>query len=478
VTLGKLTYDGTTLTNGFHPRWFAVIVLLRVLCGSFGAEFYVALTFVSLSSMVATFELGRRFARELGGSSLLSSAVPAICSVGTGRLLTSGMESVIAVPLFMWLLIELARATTVTPRLAAKLGLIASLATLARLDIAVFAALVIVGFVVFVRPSLAEFARLLLPFCLGGVLLPLYLTTNYMFFGSLLPMSALAKQLHTSLGFNLTYAQRVAFGTVYGPMVAAILPLGIAALFLLVTRDRARTPPSYFAGGLALIFAFVFFGLNARTGWTFFGWYAYPIASAAIAALVFICQHSSRFAPWLHVQTLAVFVSIAVVPTVALRYYVDHGPRWTVADNPLLAMSYDLAERMNSQHGLFAMGAIAGVATYVLDKPVLQLEGIVSDGRLIEHIKRESALELVLREYRVDYLIVSLASDRAERQDGCYVVTEPNAVWAGTRTPKMRGTICTEPFVHFLTKKGPNPWSRFSTLQTLVWNLRDVRWER
>jgi hypothetical protein len=455
-----------------------VIVLLRLLCGSIETEFYVALTFVAVSSMVASFELGRRFARELGASNLVSSAVPAICSVGTGRLLASGMESVVAVPLFMWLLLELARTTTVTPRLAAKLGLIASLATLARLDIAIFVAMLIVGFVVLVRPSLAAFGRLLLPFCLGGMLLPLYLTTNYIFFGSLLPMSALAKQLHTSLGFNLTYAQRVAFGTVYGPMVAAILPLGVAALFLLVRRDHGRTSSSYFAGGLALIFAFVFFGLNARTGWIFFGWYAYPIATATIPALVFICQHWSRLAPWLHVQTVAVLVSITVVPAVALRYYIDHGPCWTVADNPLLAMSYDLAERMNNHHGLFAMGAIAGVATFVLDKPVLQLEGIVSDGRLIEHIKRESPLEHVLREYRVDYLIVSLASDKAERRDGCYVVTEPNAVWAGTRTPKMRGMICTEPFVHFLTKKGPNPWSRFSTLQTLVWNLRDVQWGR
>ena len=72
---------------------------------------------------------------------------------------------------------------------------------------------------------------------------------------------------------------------------------------------------------------------------------------------------------------------------------------------------------VSGRHGLFAMGAIAGAATYALDKPVLQLEGIVADRRLVEHVRRQDPLEDVLREYQVDYLIVSLGSMRSQVRD-------------------------------------------------------------
>lgn len=128
--------------------------------------------------------------------------------------------------------------------------------------------------------------------------------------------------------------------------------------------------------------------------------------------------------------------------------------------------------------GLFAMGAVAGMATYVLDRPVLQLEGIVGDRRLVENIRREDPLEDVLREYHADYLVVTLANVRSDPTGGCYVTTQPNAGWAGDRAAKMRGEICTEPVEHFFTPKGTNRWSRFPPLETLVWDLRSARWRR
>jgi hypothetical protein len=56
VSNGRITYDGVTLTNGFHPLWFAVIVLLRAVCGGLGFTFYVALTLLFVISMIATYE--------------------------------------------------------------------------------------------------------------------------------------------------------------------------------------------------------------------------------------------------------------------------------------------------------------------------------------------------------------------------------------------------------------------------------------
>ena len=476
VALGTFTYDGTTQTNGFHPLWFGVLVVLRVLCGGLGPAFYVSLTLVSVAAMVATYELSRRFARRLGASPRSAPAIAAVYSVGNARLLTTGMESVIAVPLFLWLLVEVARPGRITPRRAARLGVIASLAILARLDLALAVALMIIGFVALVRPSLAMLWRVTVAFCAAGILVPLYATANLVFFGSPFPMSMLAKGLSTGVTFNLKYAEIVALGTVYGPTIALVLPAGLLALCLLIRRQPHTRPAAHFAAGLALVFAFAFFGLNSLTGWTFFGWYAYPLAAATVAALTCMVEWGGRRWLLMPTTTAAIAGLVALAPILGARYAIEHGPRWSVSDNTLLAMSHDLAGRVGHRNGLFAMGAVAGVATYVLDRPVLQLEGIVGDRRLVEHIRHEDPLEDVLRESRADYLVVTLANVRSAPVDGCYVITQPNAEWAGERAAKMRGGICTEPMEHFFTPKGTNRWSRYPPLETFVWDLRSARW--
>jgi hypothetical protein len=477
VTSGKLSYDGITLTNGFHPLWFATIVLLRTLFGRFGSAFYAALVLVSLAATLLTYELGRRFARSLGAPASLSAPISAIYSLGTARLFTSGMEAVLAVPLFLWLLVEIASGGPVSPRRATRLGAIASLAVLARLDIAIAVSLAVGAFVICVRPSLSTLFRLAVAFASGAVLVPVYAVANMLFFGSPFPMSMLAKGFPTALGFNVKYAQIVALGTLYGPTVALVLPLGFLACVWLVWREPAIRPSARFAGGLALGFAFLFFALNALTGWAFFGWYAYPLAAATLAALVFLAELWGPAVPP-RARVVAVAVLVALAPAFALRDFVRHGPLWSVADNALLAMAYDLADHMRDRDGLIAMGAVAGVASYVMDRPVLQLEGIVSDRRLVDHIKHEDPLDEVLREYGADYLVVTLASVRSQPVGGCYSITQPHAEWAGPRSRKMRGQICTEPMERFLTPKGPHSWSRFTELETLVWDLRNARWKR
>ena len=146
-----------------------------------------------------------------------------------------------------------------------------------------------------------------------------------------------------------------------------------------------------------MLFAFTFFGLNALTGWTLFGWYAYPLVPALIAALVLIHE---RWVPSLDDRwTVAIAMLIVVaVPSMGVRYYLDRGPRWSIADNTILASAFNLEQHVRGRTGLFAMGAIAGVVGYVLDKPVLQIEGIMADQRMVEHVRRQSSLGAVLRE--------------------------------------------------------------------------------
>jgi hypothetical protein len=252
----------------------------------------------------------------------------------------------------------------------------------------------------------------------------------------------------------------------------------------LLWRHRAEArasvrPEALAAGALAILFAGVFYFLNSLSGWIYFGWYAYPLGPALVAALTLVgTVASARIGPSLRPRLSAILVAGAATLTSfeAVEYFRTHGPLWSVEDNGLLAMSIELADRMRGHEGIYGMGAIGGFATYELQKPVVQLEGLVADRAMVEHIRHEDDLGSVLKDYHVDYLVISLCRDRMVKRDGCYALTQPNAEWAGKRVAKMRGEICDEPIVSFATRLPQHPWSEFSSLDTYVFDVRNAKW--
>jgi hypothetical protein len=476
VTQGRLTFDGETLTNGFQPLWLVTVTGLRMVCGGFGPAFYVALTALSFAAMVATYELGARLAHLLGASVERAAVLAAVYATATARLLSGGTETTLAVPLLLWLLVEFARPPALTPARAAKLGFVASLAILARVDSAIAVALCIAGFMWFERSSVSKPSRLFAAFSTAGLLVPVYVAANLWVFRIPLPVSTLARRLYTA-GVSLAYARSVAFTTVYGPTIAVVLPLGIAAVLVLRHPRRDAVPPrALLAASVSIGFALLFFFLHALPGWIFFDGDAYPIATASLSALALATEPGLGWLPGTPVTVAAAACLIALQPLLATRYYVEHGPWWSITDNTMLAASYDISRYMKTREGLYAMGANAGTVSYLSGAPLLQLEGIVSDKHLLNRIRREDPLDVALRENGVDYLVVSLGGTRPERRNGCYQVTQPSAEWAGTRALKMRGEICDEPIAHFVTPAARNSWAVFPSMETFIWDVDHARW--
>jgi hypothetical protein len=478
ATLGRLTYDSTTATNGFHPLWFIVIFGLRLASGGLTSAFYVLLASAFLGSMIATYELSCWFARSLGASVPMAHAIALAHWVTTCTLLDTGMETALDVPFLFWLLAEVARPRPVTPRRAAWLGFVASLAVLSRLDIALAVAMIVLGWLVLVRPAPRLGSRCLLAFSAAGVALPVYLVVNWLAFGSILPTSAAAKQLVKHWGFNFAYVRAIAFSGPFGKTVGLTLALGLVAAWTFLRRTPRSAEPrpeALFAGLVAIVFAGVFFVMNALSGWMYFGWYAYPLAPALVAALVFVAK---ALGPHLAESVRARGPAVLLLGMGCLSLgeaaytFVTRGPLWSVSDNGLLAMSVELAQRMRGRQGVFGMGAIGGFVSYLLDQPLVQLEGLVADRRMVEHIRHEDDLARVLDEYHVDYLVVSLQRATLQKIDGCYVVTQPNSEWAGKRVAKMSGLICSEPVEHIATRLPIHRWSMFSTLDTYVFDVR------
>jgi polyhydroxybutyrate depolymerase len=480
---GRLTFDGITTTNGFHPLWFLVLLVMRLLTGGLNQAFYVVLSVVIAASMVATYELSRAFARAVGASEALAPAVALVFAVGTNIVVSSGMETALDVPLLLALMLALSRPGPITVRRAASLGLLASLAILSRLDVALVVPLAFAGWLTFGRPAWGTVGRATAAFCAAGIAVPLYAAFNLFAFGSVLPVSGLAKQLVLHPGFNLGYGFVVLLGTVYGWPAGATLFAGVVALAVLYRR-RLRPAAaiegwSLFGGALALAFAAVFYTVNAVSGWCYFGWYAYALAPALVAGVTLAGRAAAARIPVAlraGASALAFTLAGLIATGQAAQYFVTRGPRWSLADNGLADLSVELAQVMRGRHGVYAMGAVGGMVAYELGEPLVQLEGLVADRAMVDHVRAEDDLGPVLAAYHVDYLVISTQHAVLEKRDGCYVVTQPEAEWAGKRVAKMRGAICAEPIAQLPTRFKPHAWTTFSKMDTYVFDVRGATW--
>jgi predicted esterase len=479
ATAGKLTFDGVTTTNGFHPLWFLVLAAMRFATGGLNAAFFGMLAVVFAASMIATYELSHTFAEVLGASRAAASAVALVFCVATDLVVSSGMETALDVPLLMWLLVALSRPGPVTPARAAKLGLIASLAILARLDVALVVPLALAGWLVVARPPWATVGRAAAAFCAAGVAVPVYAACNLVAFGSALPVSGMAKQLIKQPGFKVRYLMAVAGCTTYGRTAGIALAAG--GIALLVLWSRQRTSPARFrlgGGALAMAFAAVFFLLNASSGWVFFGWYAYPLLPALVASATFVGAAALPRIPVAartRAGALAVVVAALLASRGAVYEFVTRGPLWSGSDSGEYDLSVELAQVMRGRHGVYAMGATAGSVAFQLGEPVVQLEGLVADPAMVEHLRAEDDLVSVLAAYHVDYLVVLVQNSVLEKRDGCYLVSEPDPEFAGTRVARMRGAICAEPIVHLPTRMRAHRWSMSPTLDTYVFDVRGMK---
>ena len=103
-----------------------------------------------------------------------------------------------------------------------------------------------------------------------------------------------------------------------------------------------------------------------------------------------------------------------------------------------------LVEFAAEHPGRYAMGDRAGITGLLLGQPLLQLEGLVADRRMIDHIRQERRLDSILADYDVDYLIVSVYAP-LEKHEGAYHVSIPDRAQSGSWSRRMRGTFAVDP---------------------------------
>ena len=277
---GASTFNGLQATNGYHPLWLLTITSLIKMFGT-GLPFFVALMVLIWLLVCGGYRCLRRTQAALAISSGAGPAFALISLTFMAVLSRSGME--VSLALFWLCLFWQRMASTPLERQsgiqAGVSGLLASAVILSRLD----ACLVIAayGALTLIRPTTPRGKALRQVLWFGAGLIPvaLYFAVNQIEFGTILPISGIAKNLKSNWLPSLSTV------TILGiPRLVNILfawpSIVVCVLFLLsqwrgsagTDHDRRRVQLC------VMLHPFLFYGvLSFSSDWQMWWiWYALP----------------------------------------------------------------------------------------------------------------------------------------------------------------------------------------------------------
>lgn len=414
VETGVTSFDGITETNGYHPLWMAVIVSLAGVSGTNFTLFWILLFALLAALSVITFIKLRSLSELLFGQHWWVSTVVLGTHYYGLAFFLCGMESSIILPLSIaffhryWLVLK--RDVPPQPTHIFSVSFIASLAMLARLDIGPFVLIPMLLLLWRSRLDQKRLVRLSLSMLLGLTPVLVYFVYNHVHFGHVIPVSGLAKGLHRADFFfsahmiqDLATSKRV-IG--YGVFLALALIILVWMLF------RRRPIPLPWIGvyigflipaGSMLIAGF-------RSDWILWIWHLYWTVPSflmigctlfAVSTERIAAEHRiTRIMKWL--APTVITIAFVVVPEMMLGRSMMQPDYLGIESTALRLREFS---RVNG--GRYAMGDRAGLTAYIIQRPITQLEGLMADVHLLTCISEERDLREVLREYDVDYLIVS-----------------------------------------------------------------------
>ena len=445
IESGTLSFDGTHLTNGFHPLWFALLALAYALLPHPESNLLV-FTFV-LQSVLASagtwgfyLYLRQRFQHAptqayLGWAALIYFSLAFKIAYG-------GMETALTLGLLPWLL-WMAHQPAATVMRFGLFTLLAALVVCSRLDSVIIVAPIWLFHVIkhqlhhpLEGASLARMPKLLVAAVSGGMPLLAYIALNWLHFGAPMPQSASAKALTTEPG---PYFELV---TMFAQGFALLIGGLWLVFFALYLRRLGKYMDHAWVDLSVLVWPAVFYAMLAwRSPWPLWPWYAYPmVVAAALGTVVyFLSSHHAGTTRWLVPLAAALLLAFPVRNLVVLD---------PLNPTPNIHSLHAAAQRLQAfektHPGRYAMGDRAGIAGYLMTSPILQLEGLVGGKTTLDAIDKEANLLAVMKQHGVNYYI---ATNLETTTDGCFVAQEP--AQGGEQVKRMRARLCQEPVLRF-----------------------------
>jgi hypothetical protein len=447
---GVSTFNGIQPTNGYHPLWLLINALLYRIFGDRESLFVVLVLLVWLL-VCGAYRALRRAQSALRSADGYGLAFALFSVTFMAVVCRTGME--VSLTLFFlalfWQRMAVQPLEYQTPRNAVLSGLLASGIVLSRVDALMVVA--VYGALMLYKPTGTRKTAFRNLFWFGVGLLPVaaYFIFNRLEFGAFLPISGIAKNLKETLIPSASTVKSLL--AVRAVNVLLTWPACVMAILFLLHLLR-RSGESFDTGRqrvqlCVLLHPVLFYTvLSITSDWPIWTWYLYPLVP--IAALL----GPSLVEDWkaLRGKTLVRGVTAATAGLGVLILISLMHPNST--ELLLYQQAMELQSFAKAHPGRYAMGGGAGMPSYLMSAPVVQLEGLTGDAAFVELIKRKEPLVKVLSELQVDYYATMLLGKSGHVHSSCYDLREPEM--AGDRSPVMAGHICAPPVADYLHAEG------------------------
>ena len=409
------TFDGATPTNGWHPLWMLLLVLLRLLSGGGDAlQVHLALSLLVLATAAAGVALSATAARLSGPSAGALVAALWMLHPWTAQITLSGVEAPLAtaaLALSLWLSLD-GRTAGGALRLGAAMGL----ACLARTDsVLICTALGLATYGALLLRQPREAAGLI-GRCLaaGSALLLPWLAWNQLTFGRISQDSARAIaslrheryfQRHSAGDFLHSVPRRLgqwldALGALWGLPGALVLAAILGALGAAALLHRRREPAARLwaaaAGGLLLVGS-----VYALYFWYIQRWY---LLSSLMLTCLLLALALGRALSALTPQARRPLIAAGAAALIGAASLPGQARLEREGTWPWQAVYYELSQRLDRLPPGSRVGAFnAGIYGYFAEVSVVNLDGVVN-GEALAAMQRDALLAYV-REQSITHIV-------------------------------------------------------------------------
>lgn len=416
------TYDNRTVTNGFHPLWGGIGVVMAGVTGGRTAPLLRAAFVVQAMLLAVGLLCLGRFATDLGFAPLGTMASMMSLFFARLDLYLSTMESALLTATILLLCAlsmrrDLLRSTKTSDNVL--LGILLAAVFLSRLDtIFIVCSFLVVQAALGVRTRDGWHA--VLPAVRSGIAFTLvtspYLIVNQVYFGSIVPVSGVKKtafstgvlgNLH-ALFNNMFVAAANKLGVATWMVGLGVATVAVAGL-LICLRPRGRAfLASAGRGGVLVALAC---GVIARgvymlvfvEEYTHVPWYWVPdyvLAALAVGIVLTSVTRQLRKDPFSGPKAL--FALTAVVFVVGCVYLIEDATSNRISN--LIEYRTAIWVRDNIPEDKLLAMHDSGVLAYFSERDVIPLNGLITDRPTMEKLRRGRYRE-VLDQFGVDYYV-------------------------------------------------------------------------
>ncbi len=421
ISLGFISFDKISITNGFQPLWFFFISLIFALSNNDILFNSIIIFSIFIFTFFSYFNFKKYFIQNNYGEED-SHLAAYLISFLTLFFSKNGMEISFAVFFFSISLIYFHKNILI-------FCLFGFLTFLSRLEFLIFYFIFLTN-EIFINKKIFN-KDFIIKLSLFPFLIIFYILVNLYYYDIPFPESGIAKSLVNNVRFNketLAFLYSSGYGMKF---ISAMFYFNFVGIFFIFSKRIKNFTK------ISLLTTLLFFASNSlRSAWPLWTWHFFFLGiSSSVLFVDFIKLFKFRFIKY-STPLIGIFFLVVYLFLFIKNYNVNNDHILNIANK--IERHY-----ADSEYEIFAMGDMAGKVSFLLDKKLIQLEGLVGGKKVLSKIRNQGKLCDLFNEFNVDIYLTTKINKVGE----LYYIEEP--AQKSTNVKKMKDILIIKPEITF-----------------------------